>query len=99
MKVMMIHAKIKPDKVAKTEAGVKKLFAALEQAQLEGIHYASTKLADGTTFVILLGLDSELNPLDQLPEADEFQENLKDCLAEPPVVEPLEVLGSYKLFT
>jgi hypothetical protein len=38
------------------------------------------------------------NPLAALPAFVEFQENLKQWMAEPPTVEQLTVVGSYRLF-
>jgi len=47
--------------------------------------YASCKLPDGVTYVILLGLDDdENNPLTSVPAFRDFQENLKTWIAEPP---------------
>ena len=51
------------------------------------------------TYVILLGLDDdENNPLFSVPAFRDFQENLKTWIAEPPVVEELTPVGSYRLF-
>jgi hypothetical protein len=33
-----------------------------------------------------------------LPEFGEFQESLRSSLAEPPVQQPVTVVGSYRLF-
>ena len=38
------------------------------------------------------------NPLVALPAVVEFQENLKQWMAEPPTVEQMTVIGSYRLF-
>jgi hypothetical protein len=95
----MVRAKIKADKAAEMEKAAKEWFAAVEAAQPEGVRYASCKLPDGVTYVILLSLDSdESNPLESVPAFMEFQENLKNWIAEPPVVEQLTPVGSYRLF-
>jgi hypothetical protein len=100
MKVLMVRSKVKAESVAEAEAGVKKMFAAIAQAQPKGVHYASCKLADGVTFVALLQLDEGVeNPLPALPEFMEFQASLEDWRADgPPVPEQLTVVGSYGLF-
>jgi len=99
MTVRMIRARIKADKTAGMEKAAKEWFAAVEAAQPEGVHYAACKLADGETYVILLGLDSdETNPLEAVAGFHEFQETIKDFLAGPPAVEQLTPVGSYRLF-
>ena len=53
MSVHMLEAKIKREGVTDVEAAAKKMFAAIEAAQPEGIRYASCLLPDGETFVAL----------------------------------------------
>jgi len=101
MSVRMVRAKIKADKVAEMEKASKEWFAAIETAQPEGVRYASCKLPDGVTYVILLSADvddDESHPLGAVPGFNEFQENLKNWIAEPPAVEQLTPVGSYRLF-
>ncbi len=51
------------------------------------------------TFVIFLQLDQGAgNPLEGLPEFQQFQQDLQTYLIEPPAAEPLTVVGSYRLF-
>jgi hypothetical protein len=99
MPVLMVRSKIKPENTPDIEAAINGVFSAIEQAQPEGVRYASSRLADGISFVVLLehkdGVD---NPLAALPAFVEFQENLKQWMAEPPTVEQLTVVGSYRLF-
>lgn len=99
MSVSIIRAKIKEEHVAAAEAGVEKMFAAVTQAQPEGIRYASCKLADGVTFVALLEVaEGAENPLPTVPEWRDFTENLESWRVEPPTVEQAQVVGSYRLF-
>jgi len=75
------------------------MFAAIEEAKPQGVRYASSKLPDGVTFVILLALEDGIeNPLTAVPEFREFQQSLSGWLSEPPIAEPLTVVGSYELF-
>ena len=48
--------------------------------------------------VLLEHKDGVDNPLAALPAFVEFQENLKQWMAEPPTVEQMTVVGSYRLF-
>lgn len=97
--ITMIRAKVKEEHVADVEQAAKRLFDAIEREQLQGVRYASTKLADGVTFVIFLQLQNpDDNPMAPLPEFTDFQEGLKSYLAGPPSPEQLTVVGSYRLF-
>jgi hypothetical protein len=100
MSVLTVRAKLEQEHVAAAEAAVKRMFAAIEREQLEGIRYASVRLADGVTFLALLEVEDGVeNPLPGLPEAREFYERLPEWYAEPPVVGPGTVLGSYRFFS
>lgn len=99
MDVMMIRAKIKAESVPDSEAAIEKMFAAIDSARPAGVKYASTRLPDGVSAVAFLAVDDLAdNPLQAIPEFRAFQEQLPDWLAEPPIVEPLTVIGSYELF-
>ncbi|GHO85871.1 hypothetical protein KSZ_38770 [Dictyobacter formicarum] len=95
----MIRSKVKAEHVTEVEAAARRVFAALQQAQPDGIRYSSCRLSDGVTYMALLELDEGVeNPLPSLPEFREFQENLKNWMAEPPIPEQLTVVGSYRFF-
>jgi quinol monooxygenase YgiN len=99
MSVRMVHAKIKPGKTAELEKATQEMFAAIEAAQPHGVRYASCKLPDGETYVILLELDDdEDNPLLAIPAFNAVQDSVRNWIAEPPVVEQLTPVGSYRLF-
>jgi hypothetical protein len=99
MSMLMVRSKIKPDSVADIEAAVTKMFSAIEEAHPQGIRYSSCRLPDGVTYVALLEVaDGVDNPLPALPAFQEFQENLKKWISEPPAVEPLTVIGDYRSF-
>ena len=99
MSVQMVQAKIKAESVTDVQAAAKNTFAAINAAQPEGIRYASCLLPDGETFVALLQVDDGVeNPLPGLPEFREFIEGVEASRAEPPNVQPLTVIGSYRLF-
>jgi hypothetical protein len=96
---MMVRAKVETESVAEVEAAAKTMFAAINEAQPQGVRYASCLLPDGVTFVVLLALDDPTdNPLTAVPEFREFQGNLEQWIAEPPIPEQLTVIGSYRFF-
>jgi quinol monooxygenase YgiN len=99
MSVRMVRAKIKPDKITELEKASREMFAAINAAAPPGVRYASCKLPDGETFVVLLQLDDdENNPLSGVPVFKDVQAALQNWIAEPPVVEELTPVGSYRLF-
>ena len=99
MSVNMAQAKIKAESVGDVQAAVKKMFAAIDAAQPDGIRYASCLLADGETFVAFAEVDDGLdNPLLGLPEFRELQGVFEGSRAQPLSVQPLQVIGSYRLF-
>jgi hypothetical protein len=99
MSVLMAQAKINAESVTDVQAATKKMFAAINAAQPEGIRYASVLLPDGKTFVALLQVDDGAeNPIPALPEFRALQERVESSRAEPPSVQTLKVIGSYRLF-
>jgi hypothetical protein len=98
MSVLMVRSKVKPESVTELDAAVGRVFAAIREAQPEGIRYASFRLADGVTYVALLQVDDGVeNPVPGLPEFRDLQERLEGWVAEPPAAGPATVVGSYRL--
>jgi hypothetical protein len=99
MSVTMVRQKVKDGSVDNAEAAVRDLFATLERARPEGLRYASTRVADSSTFVILLELAEGIeDPRSVIPEFQRFLEQLKAWTDGPPLIEQLDVVGSYDLF-
>jgi hypothetical protein len=99
MSVVMVRQKVKDGSIEEGEAAVRDLFATLDRVGLEGVRYASTRVVDTSTFVILLELaDGIEDPRLAVPEYQQFLERLKGWVDGPPVIEQLDVVGSYKLF-
>jgi quinol monooxygenase YgiN len=98
MSVTMVRQKVKDGRVEEAEAAVRDWFAALDRERPEGLRYASTRV-DGSTFVILTELaDGIEDPRLAIPEFQRFLEQLKGLVDGPPVIEQLDVVGSYDLF-
>jgi hypothetical protein len=99
MSVMMVRPKVKDESVDEAAAGVRDLFATLDRVRPEGLRYASTRVVDSSTFVILLELAEGIeDPREAIPEYQRFLEQLKGWVDGPPVIERLDVVGSYNLF-
>ena len=99
MGVMLIRQKVKDGTVEEAEAATREFFAALDRVRPEGLRYASTRVVDSSTFVILTELaDGIEDPRTAIPEFLRFLEQLKGWVDGPPVIEHLDVVGSYDLF-
>lgn len=99
MHVMMFTATVKPEHVHDITQAVRTMFAAIEAHRPAGVRYASSRVGDSATFVILLALERPgENPLTAVPEFRAFQGQVQPWLAQPTVPQVLDVVGSYNLF-
>jgi hypothetical protein len=99
MSVMLLRQKVKDGSVEEAEEAARDLFATLDRVRPEGLRYASTRVAGSSTFVALLELADDVeDPRPAIPEYGRFLERLKGLLDGPPVIEQLDVVGSYNLF-
>jgi len=99
MSVMMVRQKVKDGSVDQAAAAARDLFATLDRVRPGGLRYASTRVMDSSTFVALIELaDGIEDPRPAIPEYSRFLEQLKDLADGPPVIERLDVVGSYNLF-
>jgi hypothetical protein len=97
MRMITVRSKVKKESIAKVEAAIEKMLSAIQQERPKGMCFTSCKLPDGETFVNLLELEDRVeNPLPGIAAAEEFRENLKSWVVEPPIREELEVVGSYR---
>lgn len=96
---MMLRQKVKDGSLEEALEAVRDLFATLDRLRPEGLRYASTRVVDSDTFVVLVELAEGVeDPRPAIPEFVKFVEQLKGWVEGPPVVEHLDVVGSYNLF-
>lgn len=100
MTVMTIRANVQREQAGVVESTAKAMFAAINQAQPQGVRYTSYRVGDGATYLVLLELQDGVveNPLPGIGAFRSFQENLKGWLTEPPVPDQLMVVGEYRAF-
>ena len=99
MSVTMVRQKVKDESLEEAEAAVRDLFATLDRERPEGLRYASTRVVDSSTFVILVEMADGIEDIrSTIPEFQRFLEQLKGWVEGPPVIEQLDVVGSYNLF-
>ena len=98
MKQLIVRYKVKPDRASENQQYIEKVFEELRRNSPPGFHYASFKQNDGVSFVHIVSVDSDDDPLPNLPAFQAFQAGIKDRCEEQPVVTLVEVVGSYRFF-
>jgi hypothetical protein len=100
MRHVMVHYKVKPDRVAENEQLARAVYEELGRTEPEGLRYATFQLGDGVSFVHLASIETEdgHSPLPGVPAFRRFQENIGDRCDEAPVVTELREIGSFRLF-
>jgi hypothetical protein len=96
----LIRYKTKPEAAAENQRLVEKVYEELRARDPGGVHYATLRLEDGVTFMHLFTTDSDdaANTLGGISAFAEFQRDLPQRCAEPPVAQPVTVVGSYRMF-
>jgi hypothetical protein len=97
----LIRYKTKPESADENQGLVEKVYAELTERDPGGVHYATLRLEDGVTFMHLFTTDSEdtANTLGGIAAFSEFLRNLPERCVEPPVAQPVTVVGSYRMFS
>jgi hypothetical protein len=98
MSKLMVSYEVKPDMVEENVRLVRAVYAELASRQPDGLRYATFQLDGGTRFVHIASVeDGRENPLLGLPAFAAFLTDVGDrCLA-PPVTEPIDEVGSYRV--
>jgi hypothetical protein len=78
---------------------IRDVFAALADAKPDGVRYAAFRLDDEVSFMHVVTLDGDTNPLSDLPAFQEFQANIMNRVVGPPVTVVATVVGNYELLT
>lgn len=94
---VMVHYKVKPDRIEEHEALIRGVFTELERTLPAGIRYGAFKRADGVSFVHVAFVAAEKNPLDTISAFKAFAERIKERCDEPPVVVELTEIGAFGL--
>lgn len=93
MRQVMVRYKVKPDQAAMNEELVRAVYDELHRSEPAGLRYTTFQMADGVTFVHLSQFEEGQNPLTELQA---FQEGIRDRCDEPPVVNELREIGSFR---
>lgn len=85
----------KPEHAAENEDLIREVFAELAADQPEGLSYASFRLNDGVSFIHIVTLDSDANPLAASAAFAKFQAGIQERCATAPSFSDAEIIGSY----
>ena len=99
MNTRVIRYTTHPEHADENARLIRAVFAALADAKPDGVHYAAFRLDDGVSFMHVVTLDGETNPLNDVPAFQEFQANIMNRVVEPPLTAVTSVVGNYELLT
>jgi hypothetical protein len=96
----LIRYKTKPETANENQRLVEKVYAELTARDPGGVHYTTLRLEDGVTFLHLFTTDSDdaANTLGAIAAFADFLRDLPQRCAEPPIAQPVTVVGSYRMF-
>lgn len=95
-KAAVIRYETKPEAAEENQRLVEEVFAALDKARPEGLHYATFRLEDGVTFVHVVLTKGDADPLPELPEFQAFAQGIGERIVAPPVRGDAQLVGSYR---
>ncbi|HEX4015915.1 MAG TPA: hypothetical protein VHX15_04200 [Frankiaceae bacterium] len=93
--VKMIRYRTHPEHADENQRLIRGVFAELAEQRPPGVHYAAYRLQDGVSFVHVVALDGEDNPLPAMAAFQEFQARIGERVAEGPTPAGATEVGSY----
>src|SRR5271169_337848 len=94
----LIRYRTKPDQADANAKLVEAVYAELHRTRPDGVSYATFRLEDQVTFVHLVQVRADPNPLLAVRAFGEFQVGIADRVDQGPVTENLAEVGSYRFF-
>jgi hypothetical protein len=94
----LIRYRTKPDQADANVKLVEAIYDELHRTNPDGVSYATFRLNDQVTFVHVAQVRQDPNPLLAVRAFGEFQAGIADRVDQPPVVEDLTEVGSYRFF-
>jgi hypothetical protein len=94
-----VRYKTKPECAGDNERLIRAVFTEAAQNSPEGVHYAAFRLDDGVSFLHIVLLDGDENPLTNFAAFAEFQSGIAERCAEGPTGVDATVVGSYRMVT
>jgi hypothetical protein len=94
----LIRYRTKPDQADANAKLVEAVYAELHRTNPDGVSYATFRLNDQVTFVHVVQVRLEPSPLLAVQAFGEFQAGIPDRVDQPPVIDDLTEVGSYRFF-
>ena len=94
----LIRYRTKPDQAEANAKLVEAVYAELHRTRPEGVSYATFRLPDGVTFIHMVQVLNEPNPLHSIKAFGDFQAGIADRVDQGPFQEDLTEIGSYRFF-
>jgi len=94
----LIRYRTKPDQADTNAKLVEAVYAELHRTQPDGVSYATFRLNDQVTFIHVVQVTQEPNPLLAVKAFGEFQAGIADRVDQGPAQEELTEIGSYRFF-
>ena len=96
MNVVLVRYTTRPDTAEENERLIEQVFAELHASQPVGLRYANFRLDDGVSFVHVVGLDGDVDPLRRTAAFGEFQTGIRQRVVGR--IEPAEatLVGAYR---
>ncbi|MHB8233099.1 MAG: hypothetical protein ACYDHT_00445 [Solirubrobacteraceae bacterium] len=99
MSKVMVRYKVKPEMAQENERLIRAVYEELAQSAPADFHYATFCLEDGVSFVHIASSDTEgSNPLRDVKAFQDFQKDVRERCAEPPVTSEPREIGSYRFW-
>jgi len=93
---VVVRYRTTPEAAERNQALVRQVFAELNRERPEGLRYAAFRLADGVSFVHVVSIEGDTDPLSRSAAFAEFRRGLGDRLAGPPEPSSATLVGSYR---
>jgi hypothetical protein len=94
----LIRYRTKPDQADANAKLVEAVYAELHRTRPDGVSYATFRLNDQVTFLHVVQVRQEPNPLLAVQAFAEFQAGIADRLDQGPVQDELTEVGTYRFF-
>jgi hypothetical protein len=95
----IIRYRTKSDQADANAKLVEAVYDELHRTNPDGVSYATFRLNDQVTFLHVVEVRQEPNPLFAVKAFGEFQADIAGRVDQPPVTEDLTEVGSYRFFT
>jgi hypothetical protein len=95
MSATVVRYETRADAAVENQRLVERVFLELNETAPPGLRYAAFRLADGVSFVHVVHVEGDDNPLSRSAAFAEFQRGAGDRMVGPPVRADAVLIGSY----